>query len=114
MYGGGHEQFTRIDTRSTNGSSSKNSLVNSMQSGQSTQSMGQQENAWSLTARIRSRGDAGPDPEYQVFLYCRDLVASIFTTALRLAGSSSSSLSFSSSPLRLIAASARQESPMAH
>jgi len=64
MYGGGHDQFTRIDTRSTNGSSSKNSLVNSMQSGQSTQSSGQ-ENAWSLTARIRSRGDAGPDPEYQ-------------------------------------------------
>ena len=32
-----------------------------------------QENAWSLTARIRSRGDAGPDPEYQVMWRPRNI-----------------------------------------
>ena len=46
---------------------SNNSLVSSVASGPATGGRPDHENAWSLTARIRSRpGAGGPDPEYKV------------------------------------------------
>ena len=59
-----------------------------------------QENAWSLTARIRSRGDAGPDPEYQVV--STDQIFSLcdhtFKVGLDLTCSSSRGLNFEDFP----------------
>eukprot|EP00090_Calanus_glacialis_P039719 TRINITY_DN69165_c0_g1_i1.p1 TRINITY_DN69165_c0_g1~~TRINITY_DN69165_c0_g1_i1.p1 ORF type:complete len:128 (-),score=30.27 TRINITY_DN69165_c0_g1_i1:114-461(-) len=65
MYGHGREtHFTRIESRSTNESStSDKSLIHSLNSGQRT-GQSEEDNVWSLTNRIKGSGNSGPDPEY--------------------------------------------------